>query len=210
MNKKSNGGLFIRVGFIIVSCASYLCASDSARIKSAQPVGQQVKDATQAFVLNDSVKENKKYSKNELKENIGHITRDVFHITTHLERVLGAIQVSLAEQQSDVTPISTRKNMGLFYQQLSVLQDVCSDVIEKLVDNQRPFKKAGRQELQEAYSVLKFTLGQLSVHDVSLRAVLSSLKNNNAKNFDVLCNTGVTLLSSLEARIQNTKCLKRA
>ncbi len=113
-------------------------------------------------------KNNYRLSKQALKEKIGETTRDLFHQTINLTSHLGRIQVGLSSSKSFVEKGEKKdnlkkhewkqvvhKNMGVVQVRLSSLQRRFSQVLEKLLENAKPFKKADRGDLKNSYSLVQ-------------------------------------------------------
>lgn len=120
----------------------------------------------QNFILPKQNVKQKKLSKNELKETLGQATKGAFNQTTELSRLLGSVQVEMAtlEEQGtknkillpDITQVIAPllKELGFFHVHLSQMQSRFAHLVEKLVENQKPFKKASRDQLQDALNVM--------------------------------------------------------
>ena len=86
-----------------------------------------------SFIVKEEKKQ-KKQSKNSLKESIGNALKDTLHACSDLNKQSGKLQ-----------------------QKLSVLQKHILNNVETLIDNQRPFKKASRGDLQTALNTIKMS-----------------------------------------------------
>ncbi|MFH1643754.1 MAG: hypothetical protein ABIA74_01105 [bacterium] len=116
---------------------------------------------SQNFVIKKESTREKVVSKTELKENIGSEIKNVLHEVSNVSKKLGEIQIELAEMQKQ-----------LF------------EKVEKLIDNQRPFKKASREELNQTLKVIQSVNSKLSVQS----NVVNQIKNEINK--DVCLKTG--------------------
>lgn len=106
----------------------------------------------QTFIVKQEDKKLTKHSANTLKEMLGEMTRDLFKQTISLHKQLGLFHVAL-DQKKDTG--SLHKILGSWQVEVAQLQNHCSDILEKLIDNQKPFKKATKQELQAAYTSMQ-------------------------------------------------------
>lgn len=102
----------------------------------------------------------KKLSKNELKESVGQELRDAFTVTTNVAKSAGKCQVTMGQmhdvgEKIDSSMRSLQKTFGSLHIELAQLQQKFSRLVECLIDDQKPFKHAGREQLQGALSVVQ-------------------------------------------------------
>ncbi len=109
------------------------------------------------FVLPKQTNKDKKLSKNELKESIGQEIRDAFDISTNINKQSGLCQVAMCKVDSlsyqNIVPL--QKNLGELHIELAEIQKKFSCLIERLVNNQKPFKKTSRDNLDKSFCVLR-------------------------------------------------------
>lgn len=124
--------------------------------------------AASEFILKPSKEKKKKLSASELKEEIGFRTKDLFSCATTIEQKIGNLQCAYAQRQETLLqqPLDTKasqligqqanniKILGLMTKDLSLLHTKCSAIVEKLIDNQRPFKKASKGVLEKTHETL--------------------------------------------------------
>ncbi|MFH1832086.1 MAG: hypothetical protein ABH827_04785, partial [bacterium] len=113
-------------------------------------------------------KKQKNLSKGTLKENIGQETRDAFHISTQLGKETGLVLVNLPAGE---VAGAICKPVGNFQIQLASVQNSFSKIIETLVDDAKPFKKAKRRDLCSAYECMKNVNQSLNKQLQDLRAI---------------------------------------
>jgi hypothetical protein len=121
------------------------------------------------FVVQQPVSKNKSLSKNELKEHIGREIKTTFEYTTLIGQRLGQTQCLLSSFQQhtvksdsvvasaqSLLSVSAQCNnvLGKMQKELSLLQQKCSGVVEKIIDNEAPFKKASRGNLDKSLTVI--------------------------------------------------------
>lgn len=87
--------------------------------------------AADNFIISKEDAALKKLSKNQLKENIGGEMKSALHNCSELSKQIGKVQIELAQVQ----------------QQLF-------DKIAELIDNESPFKRAGRGTLSNTYKII--------------------------------------------------------
>lgn len=191
--------------------------------------------ANDEFIIkSDDVRKTKKMSKNELKENIGQATKDAFNVSSVLGSSLGQLQQTVASLQTCACTKSSAsvKNFQEFLQALGHLslesgrmqvtlaniQQHFSQVVERLVDNKAPFKKAKPGDLNEALSVVQKIYNQLNVEISSCKKIASTIKDSEDKQLEnsikAVRDAGAKLVS-LNSELQkskdllnNSKCLK--
>ncbi len=133
----------------------------------------QPRDATE-FIVAPKALSHKKLSVNEIKENIGKTTKQAFEHSTLVAQHVGMLQHLIADVHcavQDQQPSVLKKMMtanaayhracGTLHQHLAVLQRKCSRIIEKLIDNEVPFKKASRGTLEATLQHLTAAQGTM-------------------------------------------------
>jgi hypothetical protein len=211
------------------------CIKLSVVIIASLLVVSSVCNADDEFIIKpeNSSKKAKKQSKNELKEDIGQATKDAFNISSLLGTQLGNLQQTLASLQMALgaQTILTAQNFKEFMEalghtesesgklqiSLSNIQQRFSKIIEKLVDNRPPFKKAKPAELTEALNSVQKVYEHLNAEITSCQKITQAIKNanvNELQNTIKVVLSARTSLTSLNADIQkskdllnNTKCL---
>lgn len=101
-------------------------------------------------------------SASKLKEQLGHATKDAFHASRSLIRHIGKVNILVADLQSKKDDslvghnnlIAINKQGGELLITLSALQKKFSATLGCLLDNRAPFKRAGKNELSAARSVM--------------------------------------------------------
>lgn len=125
------------------------------------------------FVLAPTTIDTKKRSRNELKEEIGQKIKQASQAATQMLQQLGKFQQDFGKQLVVVgnTSASLQQRLqesgalhtacGSICSEVAALQHLYTAAIEKLIENQKPFKKAGRAELTKALTILTNTHQQL-------------------------------------------------
>jgi len=153
----------------------------------------------------------KKLSVNVLKENIGQATKTLFQTTTLLNKNLGSLQLDIAQAQvvfnnkenhtfaTAVLEQSTKitKIFGTIQIDIASLQDTFSNIIEKLVENQAPFKKASRQELETALTAIQTVDKELVVSIDTCKKMSASLRKQKPTKL-ITTVSGNTVMNSLK------------
>ena len=133
---------------------------------------------TEQFVL--PKQKTKKLSKNELKESVGQEIRDAFMVTTNVVKCAGMCHVTMSTVQEvlykkdgsmgtmpqNIIPL--QKTLGNVHIELAQLQQKFSQLIERLVDDQKPFKHASRDGLNAALNVVQEVQQGLKGHEDQL------------------------------------------
>lgn len=140
--------------------------------------------AADQFVLSKPTHQDKKLSKNELKESIGQEIRDAFNVSTNINKQSGLCQIAMSKVDEtaykNIMPL--QKTLGELSVELSAVQQKFSHLIERLVDNQKPFKKASHHSLEDAYHILQDVSHGLKGYEgqlTSLNKRLTKTANNN-------------------------------
>jgi len=184
------------------------------------------------LIKSEPKQKNKKLSKNELKENIGQATQEAFDCSLSLSKSLGTFQLDLANLQVNVNSIESSKKLqelvqtsgkvnqetGKMQLALVSMQHQFSKIIEKLIDNRPPFKKAKTPELNEALSALQQSHHQLTCEIAAcnkLQNVLKKVdKNNLAASTTATQQAANSLhqivvdLKQIEQKLNSINCLK--
>jgi hypothetical protein len=177
------------------------------------------KDGSEFIVKKDS--KLKSMSKNQIKEEIGNITRQAFNWTTSLGCVVGHVKIGLAEKNTEFyktenSKIASQvdKSDGVLQIGLSGIQSCFSDVISNLVENRGFFKRASRGELSEFLSLMQDMVKDLNNQNSLFNAlnteVVKAEKETNF--FDKVKNQfccSANELKKLEEKIKGSKCLKK-
>jgi len=186
--------------------------------------------AAQDFVLKDTQPQ-KKYSTSKLKELIGQETKELFNQTTTMGITLADIHEKVASLHKTTLTSKTAPTKilektatlhglcGKINKELAFVQQHCSSLIESLVDDCPPFKKATKNDLNEAFTSLgdvKKTMMQTittcqrwcqEAHDVT--ATGKAIE----KKMDALCknlDTCAATLTSARTTMNGKQCLKVA
>jgi DNA repair exonuclease SbcCD ATPase subunit len=125
------------------------------------------------FVLSALAADTKKRSRNELKEEIGQKIKQASQAATQLLQQLGKLQQDWGKQLVVATkaPSNLQQRLqesgalhtacGAICLEVAALQRTYTAAIEKLIENQKPFKKAGRGDLSKTLAILTNTCQQL-------------------------------------------------
>jgi hypothetical protein len=207
--------------FIIVASYGFVHSNDQA----SKP--------QETFVL--SKKQSKKIkgmSKDALKEHLGESTRNAFHAITELSSTVGSLQLLLADQKiapekkqievenSDKTLLqasfAVHRKAGNFQVLVASMQKRFSHIIEKLVDNQAPFKKASKDLLSGAYKLMMQVDQDLKKQVSSNKMLCSTLKQEAKSDSSVLmkqidqsCESLTLNLNNLLNKLNTHECLKQ-
>jgi len=114
---------------------------------------ENLKFNTSKFIV--SKKKTKKLSKNRLKESIGHELKDILDNCAEASKQLGILQVKIAQIQKGLLP-----------------------KIENLVSNEKPFKKASRNDLQKTFNLTQNIASKLKEQVVTVNEMKSQINND--------------------------------
>lgn len=165
-----------------------------------------------AYVIKSDDKKLVKQSANSLKEMIGEIARDVAKRSITLSKKIGQLHVMVASKDHSAT---LHNVLGKWQVELADVQSRCVEVLEKLLENQKPFKKASKQDLQAAYKCMeeaKKTLDRYIVQLTDEHAQVASI--SLGKEFEVFTKTstvlqsGVVAIKQIQQLFNNDLCLK--
>jgi len=174
-------GMFLSMLFIM-TCATW--GTLSSKAMCAQ---------TQDFIIKPVT--TKKLSVNALKENIGQATKTLFQTTTLMNKNLGSLHIDIAQAQTTFTSTKNdklvpavleqatkiTKTFGMLQIEVASLQNKFSDIIEKLVENQAPFKKASRTDLEGALTIIQ-TVDKELVDSISMCKKMRASINHKVNN----------------------------
>ena len=163
----------------------------------------------------------KSMSKNQLKEEIGNITRQAFNSTTKLGKIVGNVKINLSQKHFDFYQVENGKiasevdrNDGMLHVRLSEIQVCFSDVISNLVENRCFFKKASRGDLREFLTLMQSLFDDLNKQVLMFDSLKSAI-SGVCKETDIYEKVRNRFLSSagelkkLQEKIQGSKCLKK-
>ncbi len=127
-------------------------------------------------------------SASKLKEQIGHATKDAFHASRSLVRHIGKVNILVADLQSKKIKqlggndnlIAINKQGGELLITLSALQKKFSATLGCLLDNQAPFKRAGKVDLNASHIVMHDLVATLEKQRQRLK-ICQSVINNSIK-----------------------------
>lgn len=177
---------------------------------------------TQEFVIQpkDQPKKTKKLSVNELKERIGTTTKEAFDTSTTVLSRLGDCHINLAAslEKNKKNPVSStciNQSTGDLLKKIAAIQMTFSQALEKLINNQKPFKKAGRADLEHALTSI--TQASVDMTNVSqqLHAIATDLQKE-VTTPHLLEKTNKSLeqqkitLSAIDRRLATDSCLKQS
>lgn len=141
----------------------------------------------------------KEFSRSELKETFGEEVRLIVESTIQLMDAVGDLQVGLIPLISDELRLVTisesdkkndcivgitdvQRGVGEICKMLASVQRILSASLEKLLDNQAPFKRASMPDLQGAVKVITASHYQLKSQIRSLKGLIHSLKTRTGKS----------------------------
>jgi hypothetical protein len=125
------------------------------------------------FVLSAPTADSKKRSRNELKEEIGQKIKQASQAATQMLQQLGKLQQDWGKQSVAAlkSPSSLQQRLqesgalhtacGSMCLEVAALQRTYTAAVEKLIENQKPFKKAGRGDLTKTLAILTSMQQQL-------------------------------------------------
>ena len=169
---------------------------------------------TQEFVITPKVAQQKKMSAGAFKEQLGKVTKQAFDQTTTLVHGLGALGCSLASQHQNKYVTQCIFAMGTMQKDIASLQKKYSSIVEKLVENDKPFKKATKANLKITNDTLEHAHQQLALcaqKVTQMRAALNKKETATAvmlqKQVTVLHEQHV-VLNGLLKKMVSDECLK--
>lgn len=163
--------------------------------------------AGESFILPKQTTKHKKLSKNEVKEALGQEIRDAFTVATTLVKQAGLCQVAACDVEDAVhtrdavafeqlyKPVgSLHKNLGALHVEIAAVQQRFTILIERLIDNQKPFKKASRDTLNAALDVVRDVHHTLKKQEGAVSLLGKRLAAAAKKDGGLGCATIVTSL----------------
>ena len=159
----------------------------------------------------------KKLSVDALKENIGQATKTLFQTTTSMNKNLGSLHIDIAQAQTvfmhtnnhkfapTVLEQTTKitKTFGVLQIELASLQSKFSDIIEKLIENQAPFNKASRADLEGALSIIQTVDKELG-NNISVCKNMRSCITSTSNTTGTAGKTGLVSLDDHETLVVNS------
>jgi len=171
----------------------------------------------------------KKLSINVLKENIGQATKTLFQTTTSMNKQLGSLHIDIAHAQDGFTQTNNHKlaptvlasssriskTFGTLQIEVASLQNKYSDIIEKLVENQAPFKKASRTDLEDALRIIQTVDQTFGKHATICKNMSVYIKTgkagdilNNFKDIEKKLEQHVVVVKNAHSTMAKNICLK--
>jgi len=194
--------------------------TQSGTQKTALQVGAQPGVQTTDFIIKPV--KTKKLSVNQLKENIGQATKNLFQTTTSMNKQLGTLHIDIAHAQGVFTSAKGHhllmpavlqqssqitKTFGVLQMELASLQNKFSGIIEKLVENQRPFKKASRTDLESALQIIENVNKELE----SNVSVCKNMSANVKKSASGKVDASINVIKDVEKKLgQHVEVVKQA
>lgn len=184
--------------------------------------------ATDTFILTNAPAK-KKHSTAKLKELIGQETKLLFNQTTQLGTTLAQVHEHVAHLQK--SSLKTKDSItGVLEQtatmhelcskinnELAFVQNHCSSLIESLIDDAPPFKKAAKNDLNEAFLSLGDIRKTMETTINSCQSWCNQAKQDKApgivarKKMGMLCknlDSCASALSSVKTTMNGHQCLK--
>lgn len=162
------------VWLVVAGCVGGLGAVDSslpvpaaaAPVAVTQPevVAKEAVAAKPVGLLEDK-KAKPRQSINTLKEEIGYASRDLFAVLTSVNRQAGLVQQKLGATGS----AQLHTDFGCLQVHIADMHHTLSAVLQALLDNQPPFKKAKRAALEACLQTLKTSGAQCKQVEQSLK-----------------------------------------
>jgi hypothetical protein len=177
---------------------------------------------TQEFLIQPKAqqKKTKKLSIDELKEQIGTTAQEAFNTSTTVLSCLGDCQLHVATilQKNKTTTLSSasiNQTTGAFLKHIATIQMTFSLTLEKLINNQKPFKKASRADLEHSLTCITQASVDMAAITQQLNTIALSLQKE-ALTSCILEKTNTSLeqqkvtLSAIDRRLSTDACLKRS
>jgi hypothetical protein len=181
--------------------------------------------ADQEFLITTPPSKKKKLSCNDLKEELGQKTKRLFDSSTYFSHRLGGVGCMLSKVQLESTKIPSaletvqqvllsssniNQSLGMMGQELASLQKTCSLIVEKLIDNQKPFKKATKAMLEQALQQITVAEQQLAGSTQRIKKAQESCKTTtHLKHMAQLLTDEGKKLKDMRSAIHNDECLKQ-
>lgn len=186
------------------------------------------------FVLAPAPIETKNMGCNALKEQIGKTTKEVFDGTTLAGTYVGkshcalsSLQKNMADGAHDQAALKQMLQasagytsvLGTIQQKLSQHQQKCALIIEKLIDNQAPFKKASKKMLSDSLAILHQGKQRVSTCSKTLLTINADMKKSAIKSLPLIekiqdatkkLQDQVALLEGTVTLLTTDECLKNA
>ncbi len=159
-------------------------------------------------------------SKNRLKEEIGNITRQAFNSTTRLGKIIGNVKINLSQRhvgfyqvENGILASQVGKSDGMLHVELAEIQGCFSEVISKLVENGKFFKKASRSDLRDFLTLMQKLSGDLNKQVTEFDLLSGTVANEGeaASLYGKIKCQFVSCadeLKKVQEKIQGSKCLK--
>jgi len=175
------------------------------------------------FIIAPTPAKKKKMSSNDLKEEIGQKTKQMFDQSTQFSTQLGKVQCTLSTVQQEAAkadkPEATKKallasatinqSLGVISQEIASIQKICSSVVEKLIDNHKPFKKASKIELEQTLEQITTAHQTIQASSTRVSHVHSTCKS--VVHIDKLARVlgdEEKKLKTMRTALNNDACLK--
>ncbi len=148
--------------------------------------------SVQEFVIAPRTTLKKKMSSAALKEQIGQLTKRAFNQTTELVHGLGDLGCCLSGRQQQTTELNNKDiaactfAVGTMQKDIASLQKKYSSIVEKLVENDKPFKKASKANLKKTNDVLGHAHQQLALCAKEVARVRAAFKKTEGVSAAVL------------------------
>ena len=186
--------------------------------------------APDEFIIkkDDQTKINK-MSSNTLKEHIGTVAKKSLDGAIELGQQLGVLHVACSSMsdsgkhlEKDLSKklqlsCELHRHAGQLQQHVARVQKKLSAALEKLIDDQKPFKKAGKIDLRATYVLLEDVQKELNVYRdqvVKLQQQLENLTISDDASLILgkkICNEVIQIAencSSLNGKLLKDTCLK--
>lgn len=175
--------------------------------------------ASDDFIVkkNDQTQINK-MSCNALKEHIGSSAKKSLDNAIELGQQLGMLHVSFSLMSDDVQKrekdlskkleISSglHRHAGQLQQHVAQVQKKLSSTLEKLIDDQKPFKKAEKNDLRSTYALLECVNKELVLYRDQVLQLHKQLGMHKRKN-DFLLVAGKKISDDMFKIVQNCHAL---
>ena len=153
------------------------------------------------FIINalSSSNELDKKSRGSLKESLGEEVRDAVHTTIKLMDIVGDLQMMLSRRELDSMRgmIASKKEneqelffscysgmhlcVGEVCKSIASLQRLFSSMLEKLLDNKAPFKRATMPALKSVVHLVRDSHYQLNSQVRALKGIIHLMKKNETQ-----------------------------
>ena len=149
-----------------------------------------------------------KKSRGSLKETLGEELREVVHATLRVLDAVGDVHIEMGNK--GVVQQKVNLDLGKTCKSMASMQKMVSDLLERLIDNDAPLKRATKITLRKSITLVRAISQQLHAEMRMLKGVIHLVKKEASKKdlqADSLLKQPVTMLTE-HSGTMNSLCKK--